>query len=443
MNTDVIFDPLKFRNLTVKNRIMRSSVAGRFDNYDGSGNQARINWEEKFARGGVGAIISAHVPVHISGRIMPNFIMIDSDKHIPFWTKLINKVHEYDCKYIIQLSHSGRQREFPGMENAKTPALSSTNKSDPLTGGPCRAMSLAEIQESIQWFVDGARRARSAGADGIELHASHGYLINQFLSSGINDRTDQYGGSLENRARYLLEIIRAIRAEVGRNFHLQVKISAIEYNNYPFFWEKPGNTLEESIQICKWLEAEQVDAIHVSTGSLFPHPNNPKGGWPFDPLAKVYSMMLPNGRHTLRNYLLFRIPLLRPIFTYLWSRIYGQVGSEPKGVSVNAAAEIKKSVDIPVICTGGFQEASYIRDVLSSGKCDAVSMARPLVANNDLPKLMAEGKNMPPKPCTFCNICTVNVIQHPMGCYDVTRYDGDYERMIKEVMTVFEPVMSD
>ena len=118
MASDKIFEPLKFRNLAVKNRIFRSSISGRFDNYDGSGNLARINWEEKFARGGVGAIISSFVPVHIRGRIMPNYAMIDSDDKIPFWRKVGEKVHEYDCKYIMQFepfrpaARRSRRREF-------------------------------------------------------------------------------------------------------------------------------------------------------------------------------------------------------------------------------------------------------------------------------------------------------------------------------------------
>jgi 2,4-dienoyl-CoA reductase (NADPH2) len=116
-------------------------------------------------------------------------------------------------------------------------------------------MTKEEIKQTVQHFADGARRAREAGLDGVELHASHGYLITQFLSSAINDRKDEYGGSLENRARFLMEIIHAIRKEVGNDFHLQAKISAVDNNNALYPWEKKGNTLEESIQVCKWVEA--------------------------------------------------------------------------------------------------------------------------------------------------------------------------------------------
>jgi len=110
---DAIFQPLEFKNLTVKNRVFRSNIAGRLDNYDGSGNHARINWEVKLARGGVGAIISSFVPVQIRGRIMPNYATIDRDERIPFWREVGEEVHKFDCKYILQLSHGGRQRDVP------------------------------------------------------------------------------------------------------------------------------------------------------------------------------------------------------------------------------------------------------------------------------------------------------------------------------------------
>src|SRR6202171_5178050 len=103
-NDDVIFQPLHFRNLTVKNRLFRSSISGRWDNYNGHGNQARINWEEKFARGGIGAVISSFVPVHIRGRILPNYAMVDSDDKIPFWRAVGEAVHRHDCKVLMQLS---------------------------------------------------------------------------------------------------------------------------------------------------------------------------------------------------------------------------------------------------------------------------------------------------------------------------------------------------
>jgi 2,4-dienoyl-CoA reductase (NADPH2) len=162
MAADIIFKPMQFRNLTVKNRILRANIAGRFDFYNGSGSQARINFEERFAKGGVGAILSSHVPVHVRGRILPNYATIDSDERIPFWRRLGEKVHEYGCPYILQLSHGGRQRDLPGVENDGNKGLSSTNRADPLHGFLSQAMTLDEIKQVTQYFADGARRAREA-----------------------------------------------------------------------------------------------------------------------------------------------------------------------------------------------------------------------------------------------------------------------------------------
>ena len=436
--SDAIFQPLKFKNLTVKNRVFRSNISGRLDNYDGSGNQARINWEVKFARGGVGAIISSFVPVLIHGRIMPNYATIDTDERIPFWRAVGKAVHAFDCKYILQLSHGGRQRDVPGIEYPI--GLSSTDRKDPLHGFECQRMTLADIKDTVSAFAEGARRAREAGLDGVELHGANGYLITQFLSSGINDRTDEYGGPLENRARFVLDIVKAIRARVGSDFHLQMKISAVDHNNALLFLkhEKPGNTVEESAQVCQWLIAAGVDSIHVSTGSSFPHPRNPAGSdLPVDVLAQTYEQLISSGMETLRNFIIFRGGLSGELFRKQWLDA-GVPADQIEGLTLPDARTIKQAVSVPVICTGGFQTASVIRAAIERGDCDAVSIARPLVANNDLVNQFAAGKDRADKPCTYCNKCLVHVVEHPIGCYEESRF-ASREEMLAEIMSVFHP----
>jgi 2,4-dienoyl-CoA reductase (NADPH2) len=272
--------------------------------------------------------------------------------------------------------------------------------------------------------------------DGVGLHASHGYLFTQFLSSGINDREDEYGGPLENRARFLLEVIAAIRKTVGRDFHLGVKVNAIDFNDALFPWKEPGNTLDESIKVCKWIEEAGADHLHVSIGSIFPHPLLPSGGFPADELNWWYGIMGSSGVGSYRNYALFHFKVLRPIFLWLWNRTKKHHSIE--GIVVPYARAVKQAVGIPVICTGGFQNPDLIRKVLTNGSCDAVSIGRPLVANNDLPRIIEEGREIA-QPCTFCNRCLVNAVYNPLGCYDVTRFDYDQTSMINEVMRVFDP----
>lgn len=436
MPDDLIFQPLKFRNLTVKNRIFRSNIAGRLDNYDGSGNQARINWEVKFAKGGVGAIMSSFVPVHIRGRIMPNYATIDRDDKIPFWRKVGEAVHQYDCKYILQLSHGGRQRDVPGVEYPL--GLSSTDRKDPLHGFECQRMTAADIKSTVSDFAEGARRAREAGLDGVELHGANGYLITQFLSSAINDRRDEYGGSLENRARFVVEIVKGIRARVGSDFHLQMKISATEHNDAVLKFEPRGNTVDESLKVCQWLIEAGADSIHVSTGSSFPHPRNPAGSdLPLDVLSATYETLIASGTNTFRNFLLFRNGITGEIFRRQWLDA-GVPADQIEGLTLADSRVIKQGVSVPVICTGGFQTASVIRAAIQRGDCDAVSIARPLVANNDLVQQFAAGRDRAERPCTYCNKCLVHVVEHPIGCYEESRFNSR-EEMLAQVMSVFHP----
>jgi 2,4-dienoyl-CoA reductase-like NADH-dependent reductase (Old Yellow Enzyme family) len=433
MAADPIFEPMQMRGFTVKNRIFRSSISGRFDNYDGSGNLARINWETRFARGGVGAIISAFVPVTIRGRILPNYATIDRDERIPFWREVGRRVHEFDCRFILQLSHGGRQRDVGGIEFPK--GLSSTEDSDPVHGFECERMTLAQIKETVHAFAAGARRAREAGLDGVELHGANGYLITQFLSSAVNDRSDNYGGILRNRARFVLEIVAAIRAEVGRDFHLQMKISAVEFNNALALFEPAGNTLAESIEVCQWLAEAGVDALHVSSGSSFPHPRNPPGEFPVQEALKTFDTMLSSGKNEFPNYLALRAEPTARLYVKMWNAARGDV---IEGINLPEARAIRKVVKIPVICTGGFQTASVIRGAIADGSCDAVSIARPLIANNDLVHLWAGGADRAPKPCTYCNKCLVNVLENPLGCYDETRFSSR-EEMVATILSVFDP----
>lgn len=431
MRLDPIFEPLPMRNLRLENRLIRSNLSGRIDDYDGTGSLARIRFEERFAEGGVGAIFSSHVPVHVSGRILPNYAHIDRDDRIPFWRELVRAVHRHGTRFVLQLSHAGRQRDIAGVENAGQLALSSTDRKDPFHGIRCRAMHEGEIRQVIRWFADGARRAREAGVDGVELHAGNGYLFSQFLSSGINDRRDAWGGCLRNRARFLLEVVRAIRAEVGDDFFLCVKYSPVDHHDAITFGEGVGNTLADGVQVGRWLEEEGVDALHVTTGNLFPHPRNPPGEFAFEEARKSYRAMLGEGTLTWRNWLLFKYG--EPLFRRIWKRAAGDV---VEGVNLPDAAAVRRAVRIPVICTGGFQDGELIRRSLLDGSCDAVSIGRPLLANPDLPRMLARGE-APARPCTFCNRCLVNVLEHPLGCYEVERFDGDHAAMMREVLAFY------
>ena len=432
---DILFTPIRLGPLEVRNRLFRSSIAGRADNYDGSGTPVRINWEVKFARGGVGAIISANAPVSIRGRLAPGYALMDDDDKIPFWREVGRRVHEHDCKFILQLAHAGRERIIGGIEYET--GVGPSADPEPVNGFRTKKLSRAEIRQIVEEFAQAARRAREAGLDGIEFAGANGVLFTQFLSSAINDRDDEYGGPIENRARFAVEVVEAVRRAVGRDFCVGFKISVREALNEILPWLPKGNTLDEQLEACRLIEAAGVDYFHVSAGAAFPHPRNPAGEFPPRDVVKTYDGLISNGLYTFRNYVLFRTPGVNAVWKRRWEGPARRAGG-PEGINLGEARALKRAVDVPVLVTGGFQTASVIRSAIERGDCDAVTMARTLIANPDLPRMFANGLDRAPRPCTYCNKCLYAFIENPLGCYDERRYDSR-EEMVREILSVYEP----
>ena len=392
--SDVIFQPLKFKNLTVKNRVFRSNISGRFDNYDGSGNQARINWEVKFAKGGVGAIISSFVPVQIRGRIIPNYATIDQDERIPFW----RAVGEGRARARLQVHPAAQPRRPPARRRRhRVPesAHSSTDKQDPLHGFECKRMTTADIKETVAAFAEGARRARDAGLDGVELHGANGYLITQFLSSG--DQRSQ--GRVRRIAREPRALRHRDRQGDSRPGRQRLPSADEDQRRRPQqraarSSRSPGNTVQDSVQVCKWLVDAGVDAIHVSTGSSFPHPRNPAGtDLPMDVLADTYEQLASSGTNTFRNLLLFQNPLTGELFRQQWLDA-GVPADQIEGLSLPDARAHQ----------AGGAGAGDLHRRLSDGvghpatrsptaTATRSACARTLVANNDLVKQFAAGRD--------------------------------------------------
>ena len=442
---DRIFEPLTINGLTLKNRVVRSSLGGRVDYYDGSMSNARLAWDRRFARGGVSAIISSNVGIRTDGIAVPGYASIDHDRTIPSWRALVDEVHRYDCRYIIQLHFSGRQRDLPRKEYVGIHPPSSTDRPDLLYGLRSRRMTIPEIRDVVRAYADAARRAREAGADGIEIVACNGYLLHQFLSAEINDRSDDYNGDLRTRARLILEVLAAVRAEVGRDFFVSMKLSGRDEHNAftaPFV-RRVGNTIEDTMQLSRWLADAGLDAIHVSQGDTFPHPLVPAGLLPADDSRYSLAGLYFEGTRVPFTFFLMRFAVFRRIFEWNWGRRMpfkknGKLIPEKiEGMNQDDAAKIKAASGLPVICVGGWQTASRIREALAAGNCDVASIARGLLANPDMVQRFAKGHDAPERPCTYCNKCLVNALLQPLACWDETRFSSR-EQMFEEAYRVYK-----
>jgi 2,4-dienoyl-CoA reductase-like NADH-dependent reductase (Old Yellow Enzyme family) len=443
--TDPIFQPLTINGLTLKNRVVRSSLGGRVDYYDGSMSDARIAWDRRFARGGISAIISSNSGIRTDGIAVPGYASIDHDRTIPSWRRLVDEIHQYDCRYIIQLHFSGRQRDLPRKEFVGVPPMSATDRPDLLYGLRCRRMTIAEINELAQAYARAARRAREAGADGIEIVACNGYLLHQFLSSAINDRTDEYNGDLRARARITLDVMRAVRAAVGRDFFVSMKLSGRdEHNAYTApFNRRIGNTIEDTMQVSRWLAEAGLDAIHVSQGDSFPHPLVPAGLLPADESRPSMAALFYEGTRVPNRFFLMQFSWFRRITEWNWGRRmpfkrHGRLLPEKiEGMNQDDAAKIKAASGLPVFCVGGWQTASRMREALQAGHCDVITIARGLLANPDMVQRFAEGRDAPERPCTYCNKCLVNALLQPLACWEESRFDSR-EQMFEEAYRVYK-----
>jgi 2,4-dienoyl-CoA reductase (NADPH2) len=442
---DPIFRPLTINGVTFKNRVFRSSLGGRIDYYDGSMSEARIAWERRFADGGVAAIISSNSGIRPDGVAVPGYATIDDDRTIPSWRRLVREVHRHDCRYIIQLHFSGRQRDLPRKEFVGVRAPGATARPDLLYGLRSRPMTIPEIHALVEAYAAAARRAREAGADGIEIVACNGYVLHQFLSSAINDRDDEYNGDLRARARLTLEVLHAVRAAIGRDFFVSMKLSGRdEHNAYTApFVHAVGNTLAETMQLSRWLADAGLDAVHLSQGDSFPHPMVPAGRLPTDDARRVYSAMIYEGTRTPLMFVLLQFAPFRRLFEWNWGRRMpfkrrgALLPEKIEGMNEADAAQIKAASGLPVICVGGWQSAGRIREALIAGRCDVVSIARGLLANPDLVARIAAGQDRPERPCTYCNKCAVNALQYPLACWDEARFDSR-EQMYEEAYRVYK-----
>lgn len=345
---DHLFKPIKIRSMDLKNRIVMPSIGCFF-----IGEQLKDFYIER-AKGGVGLAVIGPTAIDEDN---PSYINVYSDEFIPELKDLAGAIQANGSKVGLQLWHPGRYSSFPGDH-----VVSASDIPAPIfTRQEPRALTIPEIEKLEDEFADGALRTKKAGFDCVEFTAATGYLISQFLSSATNKRTDKYGGSLENRARFLLNIISKTRERVGEDYPILCRISGNEF-------VEGGNTLEDQKSIAVMLEKAGVDALNINVG------------WHESPIDQM-SMMVPRGG-----------------FVYL-------------------AAGIKEVVNIPVIASHRINDPVLADNIIKEGKADMVAMARPLIADPELPKKAKEGRIDEIRTCIACNSCFDRVFEgSPITC---------------------------
>lgn len=348
----IAFESRSMGTLLLKNRIIHSPTYEGLAELDGSAGPGLIEYNQRLAAGGVGMHIVSNSCVHPSGRHLARQVGIDCDERLPGLQRLAEAIHLGGAAACIQISHCGvhGNKSVSGFESMGPSPMENKR------GGRARAMTTAEIKETVSWFAAAAARAKKAGFDGVQIHAGHGYLVSAFLSPYYNRRRDEYGGSVEGRARFLLEILDAVREMTGDDYPILAKLNSEDGLG-------GGLTHEMMVETALLLEEKGIDAIELTRGC------NADAG-PFRVSSQPVNPKTP--------------------------------GEE--GYYREAAVKYKERVKVPLILVGGFRSPEGIERVLRDGIADFISMSRPVVREPNLVARWLEG-DLSRAKCVSCNRC--------------------------------------
>jgi 2,4-dienoyl-CoA reductase-like NADH-dependent reductase (Old Yellow Enzyme family) len=373
------------RNVTLPNRIIRSATFEGCGDGNGTPGPALGGIYEALARGGVGTIITGFAFVSQTGRAMqPGQCGIDTEEKVPAWREVLRKVRTVNpgLKLFLQIAHAGRQtrREVTGMD-----PVGASSKRCTYFRAAVRPLDEAGIRSVIGEFAEGARRAREAGFDGVQVHAAHGYLIHQFLSGRTNTRTDRWS----EKPLFLEEVVRAIQERCGRDFPLLVKLSGAEDG-------RDGLRVEDTAGTAKRLASLGVDGLEISYGTMENALNIIRGGVPADVVLEVNPLFNGYPKLLRRAWKRFFLPR--------WKK-----GLRPFGENYNVghATLVKREAGLPVVPVGGIRSLEGMLDAVGSKGLDGVALCRPLLAEPDLPARIRDGRWTRSK-CVNCNLCTVH-----------------------------------
>ncbi|WP_373501756.1 NADH:flavin oxidoreductase [Desulfococcus sp.] len=325
-----LFEQTTLSSLILKNRFVRSATWEGMADDEGACTPRLIDLMTRLADGGVGLIISGHAHVSREGQAGPGQMGIYDDGLLPGLARMASAVHARNGRIIVQLAHAGCQAAtgLSGLP-AMGPSVLEGEKAP-----VCREMTLDDIEGVVEAFAAGAARAWKAGFDGVQIHAAHGYLLSQFLSPCYNRRQDRYGGSIENRARIVLEVLDRIRRAVGKTFPVLIKLNSEDF-------VEGGFSRQDMLAVCQVLERAGMDAVELSGGTPLSGKNTPVRTGKFD---------TPDRQVFYRD----------------------------------AARDYKARIRIPLILVGGIRSLEVAEALAASSQADYIALCRPLIREPEL-----------------------------------------------------------
>jgi len=359
-----VFEPITINGLTLANRFVRSATWEAMATDDGYCTPELAEYLDRLTGGGIGLIISGHTVVSPEGQAGARQLAIWQDDFIPALAEMTARIHKKGGKIIMQLNHAGIRADTSLTNDSPIGPMLVENED----GSFCREMTRLDIRRIVDAFGQAALRAKQAGFDGVQIHAAHGYLLSSFLSPYFNKRRDEYGGTIENRARFLLEVLQAVFSATGDDFPVAVKINAADYL-------AGGFTAEHMVQTAALLEKGGVDIIELSGGTAF---------------SEKY---IPSRR--------------------------GKLQPAEEGYYKEEAKQYKEKIGVPLMLVGGVRSLEKAEEFLQKGICDFISLCRPLICEPELISRWQSGDTA----CAEClsdNLCFLPV-KEGKAVYCVTK----------------------
>ena len=328
-------------NFTAKNRFFKSAMSETLGNRNNSPTVGLVNLYRRWSRGGAGILMSGNVMVDRNAIGEPGNVAIEDERDLPMLKRWAQAGTQMNTEFWMQINHPGKQSPKSLSKEPVAPSAIPLSGEVAVAFNPPRALTEEEILDLIKRFGNTARIAKKAGFTGVQIHSAHGYLVNQFLSPHHNQREDQWGGNAENRMRFLMEVYREMRRQVGDDFPIGIKLNSADF-------QRGGFTEEESMQVLKTIDEAGIDLIEISGGN-YENPVIFKGGDVRESSKKREAYFL------------------------------------------DYADKARQIVKAPIVVTGGFRTAKGMEDALESGSVDMVGIAKPFAIYPDLPNQILNG----------------------------------------------------